>query len=167
MSLQPLSERPREIAVNFNPALTAAVLWNSVSAYAESDENTGLAALSYPLLFLVLPLVLHESTLSAMPRDRRTRLQMWLSEHGEVLDGFAARASWLSQYTREGLIWGFACGVLALDAEGRIKTGSASVAEPPSEDHTAQVFAKAKLVGRWFAQVPDPAAIFQMLGVKP
>lgn len=167
MNLPPLSERPREIAVNFNPALTAAVLWHTVSAYAVSDESSGPSALPYPLLFLILPLVLHESTRTAMPRDRRTRLQMWLSEHGEVLDGFAARASWLAPYTREGLIFGAACGVLAVNADGRIKTGSSTVAEPTSADHTAQIFAKAKLVGRWFAQIPDPTAVFQMLGVKP
>ena len=167
MNLPLLAERPPEIAVNLNPALTATVLGHSVSAYVASPDNPQHSGMPFLLAFLILPLALHEDSRDVMPPTRSTRLQMWLSEHGEILHGFAERARWLASYTREGLIFGAHLGILQLPSDGLVKPGSATVGEPPTGDLTKPIIAAAKLVGRWFAQVPDSAAVFQILGVKP
>lgn len=167
MRLAPLSDRPREIAINLNPALTATVLWQSVAAYIDSPDNPQKSGMPFPMLFLVLPLALREASREAMPPSRSTRLQMWLSEHGEILHGFSERARWLIPFTREGLIFGASRGVFAFPADGAVGTGSSRVREPASGDPAKPLFSAAKLVGRWFAQVTDPSAVFQTLGVKP
>lgn len=56
-----------------NPALGAAILWRFCCGYVEAHPQSNLPRL--PLLFLVMPIVLHEATAELL---RRTRLSSGL-----------------------------------------------------------------------------------------
>ncbi len=51
-----------------NPALGAAVLWRFSCGYVEAHPEGGLPRL--PLLFVVLPMVLHQATAELLRRTR-------------------------------------------------------------------------------------------------
>jgi hypothetical protein len=65
-----------------NPALGAAVLWRFCCGFVESHPNSD--APRFPLLFLVLPIVLHQSTAELLRRTRSTSgLRAYAAKFGD------------------------------------------------------------------------------------
>ncbi len=93
----PWSERPIEIATLFNPAFCAVLLYDAVKSY-ESEQNQGMA---YPLIFLILPFVLHKETRDALPssRVRQVTLYQWAEENKLLHQNFVRRTQYLVPYT--------------------------------------------------------------------
>ncbi|BDA67679.1 hypothetical protein CAL7716_018450 [Calothrix sp. PCC 7716] len=101
-------ERPVEYANLFNPAFCSILLQNAIKGY-QKEKKQGIP---YPLLFLVLPLVLHISTRNALPKTTVTKLHIWLQKQPEVRVGFAERASYLVPYTKEALAFRMQTGII-------------------------------------------------------
>jgi hypothetical protein len=65
-----------------NPALGAAVLWRFCCGFVESHPDSD--APRFPLLFLVLPVVLHQSTADLLRRTRSTSgLRAYAAKFGD------------------------------------------------------------------------------------
>ena len=85
----PWSERTPETANLLNPAFCAAILYAEVAEY-QKKATSGMA---FPLLYLILPILLHQDTRSRV--DSRTNMLVWLQRHPDVLVGFPEIAGFI------------------------------------------------------------------------
>src|SRR3712207_6440195 len=109
-------DRPPEAAYLLHAAFCALVLRAAVHAYRAERA----AGLPLPLAFLVLPIVLHKRTRSALPTTARTRLHTWLASHPEMRVGFADRVTNLVPYTREAILFGVQHQAFQLTADATL-----------------------------------------------
>jgi hypothetical protein len=157
-------QRPIEVASLFNPAFCSIILRQSILGF-QSQQSDGM---SYALSFLVLPIILHNSTRNQLPRIITSKMHSWINQHSELRVQFPERARNLRPFVREGLIYGLQAGLFSLSEKGKlIMTQKAlklswKVASEPNE-----CAKKAEFVGRWFAQAGDPITIFHMWGIRP
>jgi hypothetical protein len=151
-------ERPRIPATMLNPALIAAVESVAASEYARSAGRP----MTWPVAFLVAPLVLHRSTREALPRSTTTHLTNWVTREPLLRAGFPLRASALVPSVREGLRFGVRHQVLSLE-NGELH----GTLRPPTTTTTERdaLLKSAGLVGRWLAKIENPSTAFALLGV--
>ncbi len=155
--------RSPESAALLNPALLAVVCAAAASQYErESDE-----AMPWPLAFLVAPLVLHRGTREALPRNTRTHLSTWITNHPVIRAGFPQRALSLTELVREGLRFGMSHSALSVTADGRMHAVLSSSARPIKDGDAAEIVRSAGFVGKWFTRADQPATLFALLGVAP
>ena len=81
------ADRSRVEASLLNPALIALLMSEAAREYERQAEP-----MSWPLTFLVPPLVLHRPTRDALPRDTRTHLSTWIARQPVIRAGFPDRA---------------------------------------------------------------------------
>lgn len=146
-----------------NPALLAAVTAAAASEYSRASGEP----MPWPLAFLVAPLVLHRGTRDALPRTTATHLGNWVSQHPVIHAGMGARAQSLTEPVREGLRFGLANEVLAVDDQGRLIGKLNAGPKRTTKREIDQIIAKAGLVGKWLTKIDQPATAFAMLGVTP
>src|ERR1700733_9967990 len=79
--------------------------------------------LPFAVTFLVLPIVLHEATRTALPKSTLTALLPWVQDNREQLVGFALRVNQLQSISREAVLFGLQHDILALDEEGDLVIG--------------------------------------------
>jgi hypothetical protein len=156
--VKPWAGRSHVEATLLNPALLATLIAQAAWAYEREAWP-----MSWPLAFLVPPIVLHRPTRAALPRDTRTHLSTWVSREPVLRAGFPARATAMAPLVREGLRFGLRHGALTTTG-GRIG-GVALESPPPGELRT--LLRTAGLVGRWFAKTDQPSTVFALLGVRP
>lgn len=152
------ADRSRVEATLLNPALIALLMSEAAREYERQTEP-----MSWPLTFLVPPLVLHRPTRDALPRDTRTHLSTWISRQPVLRAGFPERAAAMAPLAREALRFGLRHGVL--EASGGNVRGLPSRTPPPGDLRV--LVAKAGLVGRWLARTDQPSTVFALFGVRP
>lgn len=161
--------RPVEIAHLLNPAFCAVLLHDSTRAHVEIID----LGISYPLMFVILPFVLHKVTRDEFPKDAEATLQEWYWSHPDIHLSFPERTRQLVHYTKEALIFGFQQGVFSLEednVDGNIlptrKTLNPLSTWPRNSD-AYDCRQKAKYLGRWLAQTGDTSTIYRVLGIRP
>jgi hypothetical protein len=99
-----------------NTGLAAEAIWQTVH---ETYENSGRTqGVSFPLLFLVLPLTFHERTARALAtKTQPGALYKAVSEDREITVGLQARMQAMSDRTLSALSIGFHTGLLVLDPD--------------------------------------------------
>jgi hypothetical protein len=158
--MQQWSERNSAVADLLNPALVAAVIAAAAMEYERRDG----APLPFELSFLVVPLVLHRDTRSALPKGVNSHLARWVTSNPVLAAGFGARAKALAEPVREGIRFGLRQG--ALDLDGANLTGHRLQGRPAAIGDIAQIIAKASFVGRWFTRIESSSTAFALLGVE-
>lgn len=156
--------RTPEIANLLNPSFCALILYSTISEYQKKTKD----GLSFPLLYLILPIVLHKST-----RDRinsRTNMVIWLQRNPDVLVGFPERAKSLVPFTNEAIEF------LLFQKTCIINNGKAFITKTVSKSNLAQYVTsdeevkdciqKAENVGR-FCNMHAPENTYAAWGVKP
>ncbi len=162
----PWERRPVEVASLLNPAFCGEVFRRCVKEY----ETVASSPFPFPLIFLVLPIILHSETRKNLPTSSRTQLYVWLQSHHEVKVGFAERMRQLVPITRETLMFLLQLEAFIVDEKD---AGLSVVDYKPSneskqdEEEIVDCYNKAKLIGRWFARSGTPATIYSAWGVKP
>jgi hypothetical protein len=168
VNLEAWNERVVEEANLFNPAFCAMLIAKACKDYSKK----GPQPLSFPLAFLVLPLIVHPGTRAALPYSTMTSLISWTQEHQVDLVEFGTHTRHLLPYTREAIMFGLAHNILTLDESGGINIGKSYVAltEKKTELFTHEVrdcLDRAGFVGRWFAGAGTASTIYSVLGVRP
>jgi hypothetical protein len=165
----PWADRPPEVANLLNPAFCGQVIFRCVQSHF--DESDG-AAMSYPLAFLVLPLILHRDTRETM-RENRRYFAVWLNGNQHVKIGFAQRARSLVPYAREALTFLQQARIISVsDSNAMIIPGAARLRRPRGRrftegDETKACLSRSAQLGKWFARANSPATIYALLGVMP
>lgn len=159
------SRRPTEIAHLLNPAFCALLLTEGVRGFAKEAQ----AGLPYPLIFVVIPVVLHKATRDALPKRVSTKMHPWLESHQEVQVGFARRCASVVGHTQEAMIYGVASGFLQVANDGRLNSSARRFQTPgwPAKSEPAVCIQKALFVGRWMAHAGQTATIYAMWGIRP
>lgn len=156
-------ERPFEIANLVNPAFCSLLLHISVGDFFKEKRN----GMPYALLFLILPLTLHEPTREALPADTRTLLTEWFKEQPEEFGRiFADQVRQFVPYTREALIFGMQRSLFDIDENGNIthNTGHLNSAYQ-MKSPVVTIMNSARFVGRWFAKLEHESLIFKIFGI--
>jgi hypothetical protein len=137
------SDRPSEEARNLNPAFCGEILFRTVSEYFKLRRTP----FSFPLSFVVLPLVLHKPTRNMLPGRASTAFAGWIAECSPFLAEFPDRVVQLVPITRKPI------GRTALPSQ--------------VTDDVAEARSAAALLGRWFGSQGSPSTIMQGFGVSP
>jgi len=166
-SPSPWAERPRDQASLFNPAFLALLIERS--AYGHR-ERSGLG-MSWPLVFIALPAVLHKETREALPKAVNSSMAVWTAGHPLLVAALPDRASALTPYVREALLFALGHRLVRLEGDRLLpsKLAKPPIDQPwrePTEDFRACA-TKASFFGRWCAVSGLPATIFALWGVRP
>ncbi|MDF2524857.1 MAG: hypothetical protein K0R31_2498 [Clostridiales bacterium] len=158
-------ERPQEIAYLLNPAFCGEVIRRSITKYY---DNTDLP-FQYPLLYLILPIVLHRATRNKLPSSSRKQMHAWLQENQSVRIGFASRAKEMIPITKESVIFLMQLNALEINNNGTVQV--LKYKKVKLDGHTdgeiAEIMKRAEAVGKWFSSAGTVSTIYTMWGVKP
>lgn len=169
-TMSPWQQRPPEIAYLLNPAFCGAILRRCIQRYQKESPTN--ATFPYPVVFLVLPIVLHQKTRASIPKHSKEQLHIWLQTNPHIRIGLAERAKQLVPITKESLSFLLQAGALKIDTE----TGGLRLVpryRQPSRDKSREdeeiddCYKKAETLGRWFARAGSPTTVFTILGVAP
>lgn len=161
------NRRVVEEANLFNPAFCASLLATTSKDYSKKAA----APLPFALAFIVLPIVLHEQTRSALPHSTITSLLPWLQDNRAILVGFSRRVQSLSPATQEALLFGLGLGALTLQGAAIAVTKKyVAPTEARAGMFTPEAFAcveASAFLGRWFASAGTTSTIYAAWGVAP
>lgn len=155
--------RPIEIASLLNPAFCGETIRRCIDTY----QQVGSQPFPFPLVYLILPIVLHKKTRGNIVSQRQ--LHVWLQSHEDVKIGFADRTRQLLPITQEALLFLLQVGAIELDEQARISVISYRRHIPPSqqEGEISNCYKTADVIGRWFARVGSVTTIYALWGVRP
>ncbi len=149
-----------------NTGLGAELIWQAVKESCESNDRTSGVCL--PLTFLILPLVFHRRTATALAtKTRPGAIYKALSEDRELIVGLQERMESLADRTLQSLSIGFSTGLLELDQSDDYQIYPARNSPPVKHvtDNVKIALKAAKRVGQSFYEVTS-VQLFRMLGVK-
>jgi hypothetical protein len=164
--MRPWIERPREVAHLLNPAFCSVVISSACVGYDEIVDS----GLMFPLAFMVLPIVLHKPTRTALPHSIRTSLPSWIQENSFARVQFYERLISLKPYTSEAIYYTLRYNLVELQAGGTLRAvngGFFSKAISNLEEEARECVLKARFLGKWFASVGSVETTMSLWGVRP
>lgn len=156
--------RSKEVAYLLNPAFCSRILYGAVKKYNEISNR----AFPFPLIYLVLPLVLHKSTRELI--NGKTAMLVWVQKHPELFIGFAQRTSDLVEITNEAVELLLQSELIQLTNEAGLQVNRTIKAMSKTkfvDDEIKECISKSEHVGKWFAIVGSTETIYISLGVRP
>lgn len=168
MALPAWEDRSPEVASLFNPAFCGLLCYAAVKGYQSVDE----AGMPFSESFLVLPLLLHEPTRRALPRQIRSPLMSWFSANPALRVGMSERVRQSTDLTREALMFMIAGEAIVISSGGVLLPGRISPrfnvarATTPNLDIRERV-QQATLVGRLLARAGTQATVLATIGLTP
>ena len=131
-------------------------------------ELTAKRDFPFPLIYLVLPLVLHRATREKI--NSGTQLLAWIQSNPELLVCFPQRASDLVPITNEAVELLLQAGSIAITPSGELQTvknkRTLSITRF-ADSEVKQCINKSEHVARWFAKAGRVETIYIGLGVRP
>ena len=156
--------RSHEVAFLLNPAFCGRVLHSTIKAYNEKTSR----AFPFPLIYLVLPLVLHKET--RIHINSRTQLQLWVQRYPQLLIDFPQRARELIPITNESVEFLLQTGKILLTPNGELEISPTSKTLSKTkfvDDEISECLKKAEHIAKWFAAAGKVETIYIELGVRP
>lgn len=158
------NERTREVAYLLNPAFCSRLLYTAIKEYERKAQH----AFPVPLLYLVLPLVLHKQTRTRI--NSRTQLLHWIQANHYLLIGFSKRTKELVVITNEALELLLQSGTIQITQSGELsiaKTQKSLSKTRFVDSEVSECITKSEHVARWFASAGKTETIYIGLGVRP
>lgn len=160
--------RPQDVAALLNPAFDGLLLHRAATGYHQ-ESGTGMP---FPIMFLVLPIILHEPTRNRLPAKVTTHLATWLQDERDAVLGFGDRTADLVPYTQEAILFLTSHGLLDFDRKERCVVGKSKfkrgVGNLTASSVELQACHEAALaVGRWLALSGNPTTLYSLLGIRP
>lgn len=166
MNMRTWIERPNEIKYLLNPAFCGCVIIQAISDYQRVSKRS----FPFPLVYLTLPLVLHENTRISISSRTKMELANWVQKNPELFVSFPKRARDYVTITNEAVEWLMLTGFLKLTESGELEKviGTKSLGAGRSTyPETKECLQKAGQIGRWFANAGKVETIYIILGVRP
>ncbi len=161
------TSRANEEAYLLNPAFCCLALVASILEYRESKKE----GMPFPLLFMVLPMVLHQPTRRLLPQNIRTSMPAWLQSNASAQVLFHSRVVSLRPHTREALQFGLLHQWIVKPANGLLdstrRADDIERAIRALKDEASECVTRARFVGRWFASSGEPSTVMALWGIKP
>jgi hypothetical protein len=148
-----------------NPAFCAELICRVVAEFYKARN----VPLNLTIAFVILPLVLHESTRAGLPGRANAAFATWIAEHNALLAEFPDRVTRLRPVSREALLFALRHCLLNIENGGlvpgvRIRFPAKTTS---STDDVNEARRAAGLIGRWFANQGTQPAILQGIGIAP
>lgn len=156
--------RPPEIKYLLSPAFCGRILYSTIAEYGKKTNRP----MPFPLIYLVLPLVLHKSTREKI--SSITKLTNWVQKNPELLIDFPKRAKDLIEFTNEGIELLLHTGVIRLTPAGeleRVPEIRALSKAKAIDDEIKECIIKSENIARWFAAAGKAENVYVCLGVRP
>lgn len=156
--------RAPEVKYLLNPAFCGRLIYTVLKEY-EKQKN---APMPFPLVYLILPLVLHKQTRDTISSS--TRLLNWIQTHQNLLIGFASRVRGMIDITNETLDFLLGLGIVQISNSGSfVRT---DVIDKLSEnkfcnEEIKECINKSKHIAKWFAKAGSVTTIYVYFGVRP
>jgi len=167
--MKPWEKRPPEDANLYNPVFCSVILHNAIKGY-QSQQESGMP---FPLIFLILPFVLHQKTRETLPNTTNKNFYSWLQENPQIYIRFSHGAKHRVQQTKESIAFGIKQQIFQVNNDGRIilVIKRRTVRNPDKiwskESDAYQCYSKAHFVGKWLTKINDVSNIFVALGIRP
>jgi len=162
--LKKWNERSNEVAYLLNPAFCGRLLYGAIRTYNLETKR----AFPFPLIYLVLPLLLHKNTRDTI--NSKTQLMIWIQRNEHLLIHFAKRARQLVQITNEAVELLMQNSYLTLTASAELEVSSTKPAISKTrfiDDDVTQCITKSEHIAKWFARAGKTETIYVSLGVRP
>lgn len=156
--------RTHEVAFLLNPAFCGRVLYSTIKTYNEKANR----ALPFPLIYLVLPLVLHKETRANI--NSRTQLQLWVQRYPQLLIDFPKRARELVPITNESVEFLLQTGNIILTPNGELEISPTLKSLSKTkfvDDEVSECLKKGEHIAKWFVAAGKAETIYIELGVRP
>lgn len=156
--------RSQEVAYLLNPAFCGRILYSTINTY-NSVSNNGFP---FPLVYLVLPLVLHKQT--RMTINSRKQLIIWAQNNSQLLIDFSQRVRELVTISNEAVEFLLQTEKIILTSNGELTVhpNIHSLSKTKYTDlEIKECLEKAEHVARWFAKAGKTEFIYIILGVRP
>lgn len=156
--------RTHEVAFLLNPAFCGRVLYSTIKTYNEKANR----ALPFPLIYLVLPLVLHKETRANI--NSRTQLQLWVQRYPQLLIDFPKRARELVPITNESVEFLLQTGNIILTPNGELEISPTLKSLSRTkfvDDEISECLKKGEHIAKWFVAAGKAETIYIELGVRP
>lgn len=157
-------ERSLETKYLLNPAFCSRMLYATILEY----ESKSGRPLPFPLIYLILPLVLHKRTREKISSS--TKLLNWTQTNQELLIGFPARAKEFVEITNESIEFLLCSGMVQINDTGEIiRTPDIRKLNETEylNEEIKQCVRKSQHVARWFIGAGTTENIYACLGVRP
>lgn len=157
--------RPIEQAHLLNPAFCGEILRRAIKSYNTNSKQP----FPYPLVFLILPVVLHRHTRENINLNTREQLHVWLQNNQSLRFGFAERARSLVSFTKEALNFLLQLDLIIINNTAALQLTRKRTQQQnlPEDSEIVDCFKKAEIVGRWYAKAGNAANVYTMWGVTP
>lgn len=151
----------REVRAVQNPALGAMLLWRCCAGYSSAHERAQPAPL--PLLFLVLPMLLHKDTAELVMSTQRAsglrkfveKFQLAAQSKTDLLLAIGPRAQAMRKLTGDSLGLAVVSNLVTVDRDGRVIAVSETPATAGIPLSIRPLLGAAEKLGTWFAQVSE------------
>ncbi|MGN6373670.1 MAG: three component ABC system middle component [Solirubrobacteraceae bacterium] len=160
--MTPWNRRPIELRTLLNPAFLAVLV--AEAARGHLDERA--TELPFVLAFLVVPLVVHESTRESLPTIA-TSMYTWLQRHPEARVHIPPLAVEFAPPVREAIRFGGRHGALRFASHGAL--AARPLAKAKRGTQTADLVRcreRAHFTGRWLARAGDPGTVLAAWGLS-
>lgn len=161
------TKRPKEEAYLLNPAFCSTTLTATIVGYSSVND----AGLPFPLVFSVLPIVLHKPTRESLPPNTRTSMAAWLQGNFFARVLFYERLISLKPYTWEAVHFGILYDWIAPKSGGLLETTiNESDIGRIERRHAAEArecLMRARFLGKWFAKAGPVQTVMAIWGVRP
>lgn len=156
--------RTHEVAFLLNPAFCGRVLYSTIKTYKAKTNR----AFPFPLIYLVLPLVLHKET--RININSKTQLQLWVQRYPQLLIDFPQRAKELVPITNESIEFLLQTGKILVTLNGELEIAPTSKTLSKTkfvDDEISECLKKGEHIAKWFATAGKVETIYIKLGVRP
>lgn len=156
--------RIHEVAYLLNPAFCGRILYSTIKTYNKILNR----AFPFPLIYLVLPLVLHKQT--RININSRTQLLVWVQNCSQLLIDFPRRTRELVLISNEAIEFLLQTGKIVLTPNGELEivpTSRTLSKTKYADSEVKECLIKAEHVARWFASAGKTETIYIALGVRP
>ena len=158
------NERTHEVAYLLNPAFCGRMLYSTISTYCKTTQR----AYPFPLVYLVLPLVLHKETRENI--NSRKQLHLWVQQYPQLLIDFPKRAAELIPITHEAIELLLQTEKLTRTHDGELEISSVAHSLSKTkyvDSEISECLSKCEHVARWFATAGKVENVYIELGVRP
>jgi len=158
-------KRTPEVSSLLNPPFCAVILYAVIAEYQKRAQ----AGMAFPLLYLILPIILHKDTRSRV--SSRTNMIVWLQRNPDALIGFPERARSLVPFTNEAIEFMLHQHTVSIVGNGIIikkPISKAGIDKYLSTDYEiADCIQKTAHLGRWFLNMRSDESVYAAWGVRP
>lgn len=166
------NKRSKEVAYLLNPAFCGRILYNTIKTYNKAsnkiDNEVSKRVFPFPLIYLVLPLVLHKRTRNLI--SSKTKFLVWLQKYPEQIIDFPERAKDLIPITNEAIELLLQSGLIRLTNNAEIEivdTVGLLGKNKYVDEEVKECLNKSEHIARWFFGAGKVETIYIGLGVRP